>query len=397
MQNRDSSTSVVTISYKELAGLAAAAGLLLTGVAPCRVLSLDLRRLADAQQRGYLGEMTYMNRSSELFADPRQLLPTARSIVSFAVHYDRGPHSGPLPKLHGRVARYAWGRDYHKVLRKVLRKLVASCEARLGSPLQARVFTDAVPLLERAWAVQANLGFVGKNTMLIRPGEGSFFFLAEMVWEVEVTDLPDTGSTGQCGRCTRCRTACPTEALVADRALDARRCISYLTIEKRTALSIWERQAIGEWIFGCDICQDVCPFNHQIIRGKFDHLPSALDRKGGIGPFLDLGAVLQLRDDDAFRSRFGGTALLRATRAGLIRNAAVVAANTDAHQLWPELKVCVTEDVSPLVRQHALWALSVLGVRSGQRCAELRDLLTRARTDASVSVQSEAQTLLEQF
>jgi epoxyqueuosine reductase len=239
------------------------------------------------------------------------------------------------------------------------RRLEAFCEElkSMQPELVYRVFSDAVPLLERGYAAQAGLGFIGKNTMLIRPKAGSFSFLGEILWNLEVEAEPAPVDVTNCGACERCITRCPSHAFSEPFVLDARRCVSYLTIEKRGAFTEGESQAIGEWLFGCDLCQEICPFNHRALKeGLASDLPE-FDAHAGTGPWLNLASVLKLRSDAEFKARFRGTALLRAKREGLLRNAAVVAANTKSYELIPVLDKVAKEDPSPLVRDHAHWAL----------------------------------------
>ncbi|MBN8550280.1 MAG: tRNA epoxyqueuosine(34) reductase QueG [Deltaproteobacteria bacterium] len=355
------------ISLTRLKELAKAQGLTLasfTGLAP---LESSVKALNDWQRAGYAGEMAYMQRAPELLCTPQNLLPEARSMVSLAVLYEQ---QAVLERPHGsgRVARYAWGNDYHSVLKARLVNLVRTLEAQMGALITFKVFSDAVPLLERAVAERAGLGFIGKNSLLISPGTGSLFFLAEVLWDVEIEDSVLPVLAGTCGTCSRCIEACPTAAIVADKTIDARRCISYLTIEKRTEFKLWERRAIGEWVFGCDVCQEVCPFNHATLkRGAPQHL-AEFDRSQGAGPFLELSEILAIRDDAAFRKRFEKSPLLRAKRRGLLRNAACVAANTLAEVCVPVLIDAASSDSEEMVRTHALWALSELG-KAGSRVA----------------------------
>lgn len=389
---------LISISESELRKRAAAQGLQLFTVTDLASFEGECQHLEDWQSKGYAGELQYMQRDPSLFAHLQHFLPEVRSVLSFVTHYDRRTPGRDRPPGFGRVARYAWGRDYHRVLKRALQNFVAECEKDYQVPIVSRIFSDAVPLLERAIALRAEAGFVGKNTMLIQPrGQGSFFFLSELLWNITV-DRPKRSfeivSSQSCGSCTRCQQACPTQAFASEYVLDARKCLSYLTIEKRTALHLWEREALGEWVFGCDVCQEVCPFNHQPIK---DQRPPAIDTLGaehGAGPFLNLKEVLSLRTPEAFSARFQGTALMRATRAGLLRNAAVVAANVISEECIPTLFECVQEDVAPLVRQHALWSLA----RLHERCAmvstqKLEQTLNKLCNDVDQAVAEEARSL----
>lgn len=312
----------------------------------------------------------------------------------FAVRYDQAPHPARPPGF-GRVARYAWGLDYHGTLKRRLQRVVRRLQRHLGRRFDYRTFTDAVPLLERAYAVRAGLGFIGRNTLLIRPGVGSYLLLAELVSEVEVAEATPAAAHRGCGGCHRCQPACPTEALVEEYQLDARRCISYLTIEKRGALSLQERGWIGEWLFGCDVCQDVCPFNHRAQRREGRADLERLTATRGVGPLLNLAELLQLRDAQMFWERFKGTALRRAGRESLLRNACAVAVNTRAGTLLPDLERAFQEDASPLVRQHALWAVVTLAALDGAVPSQARRCLESARRDPAPEVREEALALLE--
>lgn len=387
-----------SLPLETLRQLAAQVGLAVVAVAGVEELAEDRAFLEAWQRAGYAGEMGYMLRDSGLLAAPQQVVEGAQSVVVFGVHYDRTPRRA-LRRGHGRVARYAWGRDYHKVLRRRLQSLVELVRTSHSFGVTARIFSDSVPLLERALASRAGLGFVGKNTMVIVPRLGSFLFLAEVLWNLEVTGTaaPQASSGPQhCGSCTRCLSACPTGAFVAERVLDARRCISYLTIEKRGALSVEERRWLGEWVFGCDVCQDVCPFNYvSLKRGLRADIPE-LGAEAGVGESLSLQEVLLMRDSAAFERRFAGTALMRAKREGLVRNAAVVAANTGASELLGALELAAREDSSAIVRQHALWGYVTLALASGERPRPvIRNRVREALSDPAPEVAAEARQLLE--
>ncbi|HKP11532.1 MAG TPA: tRNA epoxyqueuosine(34) reductase QueG, partial [Blastocatellia bacterium] len=335
-------------------------GFEVAGVTSAAPLARDDEHYREWAGAGFAGEMTYMTRRPELMAHPRALAPHAQSIITLAVNY----YSDAPPFRHdnrfGRVARYAWGLDYHDVVKPRLLSLAAQIEAMVGRPLHARCFVDAVPLLERGVAARAGLGFVGKNTNLLRPQHGSWFFLAELLSDL---DLPadDEPVKVSCGTCHRCLDACPTDAFVGPYRLDARRCISYLTIEHKGVIPAELRAAMGEWVFGCDACQEnqpaaagrarlpvivrgqaeqVCPFN-RFARptGWREFAPEA-----GTGPRLDLSETLRLASDAAFRQRFKGTPLLRPKRRGLLRNAAVVAANVGCTAAVPALVERIEED-----------------------------------------------------
>ena len=345
--------------------------------------------LAAWQQAGFAGDLNYMLRPSAGFGDLRRLLPDVRSAVVLAARYPARERE-PLPVGFGRVARYAWGRDYHRVVKRRIEGVVQEIRSLTGG-FEYRIFTDAVPLLERAFARQAGLGFIGKNTMLIRPGVGSYLFLAELLLTVEVEAPPCLEVRERCGSCTRCMERCPAGAFPAPRVLDARRCIAYLTIEKRGWLDPAERESLGEWVFGCDRCQEVCPFNTRAARSAPDPDITEFAAPAGAGPVLDLQEVLALRSQEAFTGRFAGLPLMRAGREGLVRNAAAVAGNTQAYAAGDRLMDAASADPSAVVRGHALWALGkLLPGMDGRQRGRARALVETARSDENELVSEEA-------
>ncbi len=378
-----------TLTLSTLRRLAEEFQLSLVAVTSSEPLETDRERLQQWQGEGYAGELGYMLRDPELLTAPQRIEPSTVSVPIFGISYDQG-RVDECPPGFGRVARYAWGRDYHRVIRKQLERLCSAVEKEIGSPIIARIFTDSVPLLERALASRAGLGFVGKNTLLIVPGHGSFLFLAEILWNVEVVNDEPMGHEAQpkanCGSCHRCLTGCPTGAFVSPYILDARKCISYLTIEKRGALSIQERGWLGEWIFGCDVCQEVCPFNHVAMKRNGRASVAPLRAEYGVGSVLSLQDVLRIRSHGEFVGRFGGTAVARAKREGLLRNAAVVAANTCAVPLLHDLIETAKSDAAGVVRQHCLWAAVSLARLSGSKAVEdslqLAQFLARDQEEA---------------
>ena len=326
-------------------------------------LEEDRLRLEQWQQAGFASEMAYMNRDSTLFVELERFLPGVRTLLSFSIPYRHRRVSDAIPPLHGRVARYAWGEDYHIVIRNRLELFAKRLQEEWGKSLRFRIFTDAVPVLERALARLGKLGFIGKNTLLIRPGSGSYAFLAEILLDVETEPSrqphwPPSRETGGCKSCFRCGTACPTGAIREPYSVDSSRCISYLTIEKRTLFTEWEEKAIGGWVFGCDICQEVCPFNHRGIQDN-GALPEFAPERG-VGGALPLREVLNIRDDREYRHKFKGTALLRAKRAQLLRNACSVAANLGYKDLCEDLFDAARTDSSDIVRISAQRALKRL-------------------------------------
>jgi epoxyqueuosine reductase len=273
-------------------------------------------------------------------SEPQTSLPGAKSVIALAM-----PYSSESPASDARIARYTVGRDYHKVIEKRLYAFVRYVEA-LAPGVKCKIFVDAGPLLERPFAQRAGLGFIGKNTLLITKGLGSWVFLAHVVTTLELP--PDAPDTRSCGSCTLCIQACPTDAIRAPFELDARRCISYLTIELEGDIPEDLRPGMGGWIFGCDICQEVCPHNKVIRKPKED--VSVRD------DFMALEEILSLRTDDEFKQRFEGTSFTRTGRAGLVRNACVVAANLGRRDLLPVLEQLRKDDPDAVVRSHAAWA-----------------------------------------
>jgi epoxyqueuosine reductase len=288
---------------------------------------------------------------------------------------------GIVSGAQGCIARYACGPDYHDTIKPKLYALDAFIRARTGRQALGKVFVDTAPVLERDFAAQAGLGFIGRNCCLITPGLGSWTVLAGMMvpegltidnrpWTIALQTIVHRPSSivYGCGRCTRCLDACPTRAFMAPHVLDARRCISYLTIELRGPIPRELRPLIGDWIFGCDVCQEVCPYN----RIRYAH---HAERVGGSETDLadrqrsiSLSELLVL-DDAGFRSRFRGTPALRAKRRGLVRNACVAAGNSSDAALVPLLAALLT-DTEPLVRGHSAWALGQIGGAAALRALE---------------------------
>jgi epoxyqueuosine reductase len=334
---------------------ARAAGFDLVGVARAEPLVRGAGRLKEWQEAGMAADMGYMRRPVGLLSDPRRLQKSARSVVSLGVSYYPGEHPENVGG-GGRVARYAWGKDYHVVIKERLRELRAGLEEALGCRIKARAFTDAVPLLERSAAQHAGLGFFGRNSCLINGDMGSYFFIADLIVDLEIE--PDAEGTGTCGRCARCMNKCPTGAIKAPGVVDARLCISYLTIENRGTIPRELRHSVGDWAFGCDVCQEVCPYNKR--KATLSRWPE-FSAGSGAGPYLKITEVLDIRTEEEFEDRFGETPLTRPGRAGLLRNCCVAAGNLMLCEAVPALVRCLREDVSPLVRGHAAWALGEIG------------------------------------
>jgi epoxyqueuosine reductase len=309
-------------------------------------------------QAGLHGEMTYLEseRSRLCRADPRQILPECEAILVVGMPYFPAKQGiGEMGK--GRVAAYAWGEDYHDVIPERMRALVGFLEAQLGRPVPNRWYSDSGPLLERNLAQRAGLGWVGKNTCLINPQWGSYFFLAELLLGVPLEpDIPLRED--HCGSCRRCIEACPTGCIRPDRTLDARRCISYLTIELKGEIPEDLRHLLGDWIFGCDACQQVCPWN-RFAPEQGD--PAFAPRPDVPEPELVVELALTAEE---FRWEFKGSPVLRAKRRGYLRNVAVALGNQGDARAIPALERAMTEDPERLVRMHAEWALRQIEIGS---------------------------------
>jgi epoxyqueuosine reductase len=312
----------------------------------------ELRFFAEWVGRGHAGEMAYLTGQVEARSDLRAAFPWARSVIAVGLQYDTaGPYSVDADPRGGWMARYAWGDDYHEVMGAMLRRLVERLAVEAG-PFRSRVYVDTGPIVERAWAAAAGLGAWGKNTCLLHPEHGSWFFLGEVVSDLELeADVP---RVDMCGSCTACLEACPTGALTAPWVLDATRCISYLTIEVKGAIPEDLREGVGRHVFGCDICQDVCPWNR---RRRHQGGEAFAARPGLVAP--DLTGLAGL-DDEAFRERFRKSAVKRAKRRGLLRNVAVALGNSGDASRRPVLER-LAGDADAVVREHALWALRRLG------------------------------------
>jgi epoxyqueuosine reductase len=303
---------------------------------------------------GRQGEMHYLGRPAGRFhrQHPRTLLPECRSILVVAAAYaPPAPSSAARPP---QIAAYARGQDYHAVLESRLRSLVARIEELNGGPFAYRIFCDTGPLLERELAQRAGLGWIGKNTCLIDPERGSYLLLAEVLLGLDLEADPPFAAD-RCGTCTRCVDACPTACILPDRTLDATRCISYWTIELRGSIPRMHRQDVAGWLFGCDICQDVCPWNLQFSSPTSDPAfqPTWMAQLDGVETLLGL-------DPEQYARDLAASPLRRAKLSGLLRNAAVVAGNQRSESAVPGLAALMTH-ADPVVREHAAWALGRIG------------------------------------
>jgi len=301
--------------------------------------------------RGYAGEMAYLATQVKKRSELRAAFPWARSVIAVGLQYDTpGPYSTEAAQDRGWIARYAWGDDYHDVMVTMLGRLADRLTEAAG-PFRSRVYVDTGPIVERAYAAAAGLGAWGKNTCLLHPEHGSWFFLGEVVTDLDLA--PDAPRPDMCGSCTACLDACPTGAFPAPYVLDATRCISYLTIEVKGALPEDRREGLGRQVFGCDICQDVCPWN----RRRRHRGAGAFEARPGLQS-PDLTELAGL-DEEAFRARFRKSPVKRAKRRGLLRNVAVAIGNARDASRRPVLER-LAGDQDPIVREHAQWALARL-------------------------------------
>jgi epoxyqueuosine reductase len=334
-------------------------GFELVGVAPATPAD-GFDRLRDWLARGYAGTMAYLERHADARRHPAAVLPQVRSVVMVGMSY-KPRRESPVasgerdaratrhaPRATPRVSRYALGLDYHDVLRERLGRLLDWLKGERPG-CHGRGVVDTAPLLERDFARRAGLGWFGKNTMLLNKRLGSYFFLGALLVDAELRPDPPHEAS-HCGTCTACLDACPTGAFAGPGWLDSRRCISYLTVELRGPVPEELRPGVGDWLFGCDVCQEVCPWNRKAPPGLEPALQARPDLER-----LDPVELLGI-DEAEFRRRFRGTALMRTKRRGLLRNAALVLGNTGGARALPALRRAL-DDPEPLVREAAAWAI----------------------------------------
>lgn len=346
---------------------ARAAGFDLCGITTSTPFAREGQALAAWVAQGYHGEMDYMARNAPRSPDPQRVVPDARALLVVGLYYgnsapeeeaEAGLFGQARPDVRGRISKYARGDDYHKVMEPGLRRLAGFLLER-GARV-ARYYVDTGPVIDRAAARRAGIGWYGKNTMIItRRGYGSWVFLGEILTDIPFP--PDNPDDGDCGRCTLCLDACPTGAIIAPYTVDARRCISYLTIEHRGAIPREMRPLIGEHIFGCDICQVVCPHNAK----SPDRSHPEFAPRGGVGARPALIPLLNITEEE-FQQRFHGSAIMRAKRRGLRRNVAVALGNVRDPASVPALLAALADETDPLVRGHAAWALGRIGTEEAR-------------------------------
>jgi epoxyqueuosine reductase len=331
--------------------LARRSGFELAGVAAATAAE-DRTRYHEWVAAGRAGKMGYLtDRRAALRDDPRNLLASACSVISVGKLYQTPwPHSTRFHDAERAwISRYAWGEDYHDMIRRGLERLDGLLRESAGVPYESRICVDTAPLLERSYARLAGLGWIGRNTCLINQREGSWFFLGELLVSLPIP--PDAPPPDRCGTCMRCVEACPTAALVPGQGLDATRCISYFTIELRGAIPQEHRTGTGAHVFGCDICQDVCPWNG---RAPVSADPAFAPRR--FAPRLEELAAI---GEEEFRTMFRGTPVVRARYSGFLRNVAVAMGNARLPEFRAPLEK-LAESADPVVAEHARWALERL-------------------------------------
>ncbi len=311
-------------------------------------------------ERGFNADMKYMERNTDRRMDVRNILPGAKSVISCAVNYNTAfPYSTEVrEKGKGWISRYAWGSDYHEKIKSMIDDLGEYLVSVADSYIQKKTYVDTGPVLEKMYAHYAGVGWIGKNTCVINQNMGSWLFLSKIITDAELDY--DSPAINRCGTCTRCLDACPTGALTEPYTLDARLCISYLTIENKGSIPFNLRERIGHNMFGCDICQDVCPWNRKAPATTENYFQP---RSGLFHP--DLNWLSSLGEEE-FREVFKNSAVKRAKRRGLLRNVMVVAGNSGDERLVHAIEKCL-HDKEPLVRKHAAWALWKL---LGDSCKE---------------------------
>jgi len=328
----------------------------LCGIAP--VLDFpELTALPGWLRRGFAGRMTYLNRTAKTRADVRRWLPSARSVICVACVYHTNRPLSVESRDPGEalIARYAWGDDYHDVLHRRLEALLTWMREAAGEPFDAQIGVDDAPVQERVYAAQAGIGWIGKNTCVINPAVGSWFVLGEIATSLALE--PDEPALDQCGTCRLCLDACPTGAIVEPYVVDATRCIAYLTIEIRKSIPEAQRPDLGAHVFGCDICQDVCPWNATAVPSAD---PAWQPRAGLDRPRL---ADLWRDTDEGLAARIDATALRRRGVNGLRRNVAVAIGNSISREAGPvlvESRPAAASSADPIVAEHVAWALGRL-------------------------------------
>ncbi|MCG9126062.1 tRNA epoxyqueuosine(34) reductase QueG [Candidatus Poribacteria bacterium] len=338
-------------------------GFELVGISPAKDSeTIDLYR--KWLENGYAGKMEYLKRHLPLKENPRTLLKETKSVISLAMNYYSVDPPTDLSEdpSHGQISRYAWGDDYHDVIRDKLQQLVDYIKTTAESELQSRVFVDSGPILEREYAQNSGLGWIGKNTNLINWQTGSWYFLSEILISLEL-EYNTEPARGSCGTCTKCIEACPTDAILEPNVLDSRLCISYLTIELKDSIPKELRPQIGNLIFGCDICQEVCPWNSKAVPTSE---PAFHPRKDNLVP--ELLTLMGITHSD-FSKKYKGSPIKRTKWKGFLRNVIVAIGNWGSPTAVPALKKAIIND-EPMIRGHAAWALGQIGGKNATKALE---------------------------
>jgi epoxyqueuosine reductase len=369
------------LSRPEISRLAAESGLSITGITSAAQFDEVGTFMVDHIARGHMRGMDWFTTErAQQSANPRTLHQQARSIISVAVPFWSGGVEPPDDGvLRGRIARYAWGKDYHKTLKSRMRVLVQRIEDTVGHPVEARTLVDTARIVDRAVAARAGAGWYGKNTMIIVPGHGSWVMLGDIIVDLNLpVDLP---LSRNCGHCTICLDQCPTGAIIEPYRIDAPRCISYLTIEERGSIPHHLRPLIGDRVFGCDTCQDVCPYTRAAaVTADPDFAPRSIDN---VFPALEFLATMT---EEQFRATYSGTPVVRAKRSGMSRNAAIALGNSNDSRAEGLLVRMIADHDEPLARGHAAWALRHL---VGSRARKVLDRALRTETSAYVRAEIE--------
>ena len=324
--------------------------------------------------KGFSGEMKYMERNPQKREDLKHILPDARSVISCALNYNTDhPYSvDEKDKSKGWISRYAWGEDYHDTIKDKLQALMDYMSSESSHEVKSKLYVDTGPVLERVYGKYAGIGWVGKNTCLINQEIGSWIFIGEIITDLELDY--DAQAPDRCGTCTRCIDACPTGAIVEPYVLDSRLCISYLTIEIKDKIPLELREGIQNNVYGCDICQDVCPWNK---RAHTTDKPGFEPREDLYNPDLSYLSKLSVEE---FRKLFKGSPIKRTKRRGLLRNVMVAMGNSGDKDFIPHIKEGLSDD-EPLVRAHAAWALWKITdpgskeILLSHRCVETDDMV----------------------
>ncbi|CAN5799376.1 tRNA epoxyqueuosine(34) reductase QueG [soil metagenome] len=369
------------LSLAKLREMAESCGLGISAVTPAQPFRGLQEMLTAHIEEGRLAGLDWYDQDRAAVAsDPNRLHSNAKSVIALGVPFFTSPPAKPQDEPRGRVARYAWGADYHKVLRKRMQALHERLEAAVGRTVESRLLSDTARIVDRAVSARAGLGWYGKHSCIIVPGYGSWVMLAEMIVDIVVEASPPIDH--DCGICSICIGNCPTGAIVAPYMVDTPQCLSFQTIEQRGAIPMQLRSLMGDWVFGCDVCQDVCPYT-SAAKQTFDKdfQPRELDNA-----FPRLHWLLTMTGAE-FRQVFQGTAVLRAKRRGLARNAAVALGNLNDPASMAVLVDAVLGHDEPLVRSHAAWALGQFGDR---RSITALDRARSTETDTSVLSEIEA-------